>query len=204
VKKALLALGLASIFVVTVTVAGKMSDVFDEPPPVAVVETTTAAESAASEGDESEKRDRKSRGADATTRWVRAANEACADANREARALLREHGPPESLDRLAELGEQAFAVQRRLLDRLGALPRPRSERAEIRRLLVLHRRGSRFLQKALAALGEGRYSPVLRWADTGTSMLMEASDVALTLGATRCGGDASGAGLGSLGVALPN
>jgi hypothetical protein len=208
VKQIFVVLGLAAIFAGTVAVAGGLTDVFDDRPPppdlaVRTVETTTADQSEDAELDQSERRNRK-READARVRWARAANAACADANREARELLREHGTPGSLDELAYLGEKAFAVQDRLMDRLRALPEPRSERAEIRRMLVLYQRGSRFLQRALGALDEGRYSPVLRWADAGVSTLMEASDVALTLGATKCGADMSGAGLGSVGVAIQN
>jgi hypothetical protein len=209
VKQIIVVLGLAAIFAGTVAVAGRLTDVFDDRPPppdfaIRTVGTTTADESVNAELDQTERRNRQTREADARVRWARAANAACAGANREARQLLREHGTPGSLDELAYLGEKAFAVQDRLMDRLRALPQPRSERADIRRMLVLYQRGSRFLQRALGALDEGRYSPVLRWADAGVSTLMEASDVALTLGATKCGADMSGAGLGSVGVAIQN
>jgi hypothetical protein len=209
VKQVIVVLGLAAIFAGTVAVAGELTDVFDDRPPppdlaVRTVETTTADQGADAELAQTERRNRRAREEDARVRWARAANAACAGANREARQLLREHGTPGSLDELAYLGEKAFAVQDRLMDRLRALPQPRSERAEIRRMLLLYQRGSRFLQRALGALEEGRYSPVLRWADAGVSTLMEASDVALALGATKCGADMSGAGLGSLGVAIQN
>jgi hypothetical protein len=205
VKQVIVVLGLAAIFAGTVAAAGELTDVFDDPPPRSeIAATPTVDESAGSEPGQSKKRDRANRGAVVKARWVKAANAACSEANGEARALLRAHGPPDSLDQLADMGEKAFALQERLVDRLSDLPRPRSERAEIRRLLVLYRRGSRFLQRALGALDEGRYSPVLRWADAGVSTLMEASDLALVLGATKCGADMSGAGLESVGVAIQN
>jgi hypothetical protein len=205
VKQIIVVLGLAAIFAGTVAAAGELTDVFDDPPPRPDIAIAPPAdESADPQAGQSKKRDRPNRAAVVKARWIKAANAACSDANREARALLREHGTPASLDELAYLGEKAFAVQERLMDRLRALPQPRSERAEIRRMLVLYRRGSRFLQQALDALGEGRYSPVLRLADAGVSTLMDASDLALTLGATKCGADMSGAGLGSVGVAIQN
>jgi hypothetical protein len=204
-----LLLGAAVLFVGTITLAGKAFGVWQELPspkkgkPAPAAETVPSAKrpEVAPDGQRARERRHRRELRQAKARWVREANRACAQGNREVRALVREYQAPTTYEQLSDLAHEGLAVERRLLERLRALPDRRVAETRVARMISLIARHERLFTRLVGAFEGGDYLAAVQFAENAGPLLAEASDIASELGAAKCGEGGSNYPLGSLGVA---
>jgi hypothetical protein len=165
--------------------------------------TTTGAQPSDSEGTSSVSglHERRARRHEALARWRREANALCMRTAREARLLGRKYEQPKGIEDMIALGRVALDGERRFLDELGRLRRPRAERELIGQMLALYEAHHRWFWRTIAALERDDFPAAIRAGTRADQLSVEAEDIlAYQLGAAKCGAGAGGPGL-ALGAA---
>lgn len=210
-KPALTALAVAALFLGVVFVGGRLLGVWEEvaqpqasaPPRVPALEVTTRADDAVDRDETAPRSGESARRKKAKARWIREVNALCTGAAREARVLARKYEMPSGLEDVLALGEATLQEERRFLDRLAGLKRPKADRLLIREMLAVYETHHRFFRRTVSALRRNDIEAALQAGLRADELITDAHEMlAFQLGARRCSPGGGGLGNGpTLGVA---
>lgn len=173
------------------------------PPRVPALEVTTRADDAVDRDETAPRSGESARRKKAKARWIREVNALCTGAAREARVLARKYEMPSGLEDVLALGEATLQEERRFLDRLAGLKRPKADRLLIREMLAVYETHHRFFRRTVSALRRNDIEAALQAGLRADELITDAHEMlAFQLGARRCSPGGGGLGNGpTLGVA---